>query len=56
MALKTFKRLSDGSSITVDEDYLTASMLKRLGPPEKPQVPTAIKNKQKDKSNEGTQP
>ena len=54
MALKTFKRLSDGSIITVDEDYLTASMLKRLGAPEKPQVPTAIKNKQKYKFNEGT--
>ena len=53
MALKTFKRLSDGSSITVDEDYLTASMLKRLGTPEKPEVPIAIKNKQKDKYNEG---
>ncbi|MFZ1786711.1 MAG: hypothetical protein WAT92_00305 [Saprospiraceae bacterium] len=47
MALKTFTRLSDGEKITVDEDYLTASMIKKLGNPEKPEIPTAIKNKSK---------
>ena len=42
MALKTYTRLSDNEKITLDDTYLTASMLKRLGSPEKPEIPAAI--------------
>ena len=52
MALKTYTRLSDGEKITLDDDYLTASMLKRLGNPESPEIPKAIKNRLKGNQKE----
>lgn len=45
MALRTYTRISDGQKVTIDDTYLTASMMKRLGNPEAPEIPVAIKTK-----------
>jgi len=50
MALKTYTRLSDGAQITVNDSYLTASIAKKLSDPKKPEIPTAIKNKNTKKA------
>lgn len=52
--IRTFLRLKDGVKITVDANFLTKSMLQRLGPVQPVEVPKAIKEKQnegKERSN-----
>lgn len=46
--IRTFVRLKDGVNITVDANYLTKSMLSRLGPIKPVEVPKAIKEKQNE--------
>ena len=48
--IRTFVRLKDGVKITVDANFLTKSMMAKLGSIQPVEVPKAIKAKQ----NEGT--